>query len=138
MTEAAGDSEGPFEPEAVGYGRPPQHSRFRPGQSGNPRGRPKGKRNMASLLSDVLIQPVTITANGKRKRVSSETAMLLRLRERALGGDLKAVQMLLSLRAAHLPDAEVAVDHRSMSAEDIAILVGFGLIPPGEPDDDHA
>ena len=138
MTDPACEDDTPHDDAVVGYGRPPQHSRFRPGQSGNPRGRPKGKRNMASLLSDVLIQPVTITANGKRKRVSSETAMLLRLRERALGGDLKAVQMLLSLRAAHLPDAEVAVDHRSMSAEDIAILVGFGLIPPGEPDDDHA
>ena len=138
MTDAAEDNEGPSGQEEVGYGRPPRHSRFQPGQSGNPKGRPKGKRNLASQLNDVLAQSVTITANGKRKRVSSEMAMLLRLRERALGGDLRAAQMLLSLRAAHLPDAEVAVDHRSMSAEDIAILVGSGLFSTGEPDDDGA
>jgi hypothetical protein len=83
---------------------------------------------MASLVSEVLAQKVTITANGKRKRVSSETALLLRLREKALGGDLRALQIMLSLRAAHIPDAESSADHGLMAAEDIAILASAGLI----------
>ena len=138
MTEAAKDNEGPSGQEAVGYGRPPQHSRFRPGQSGNPRGRPKGKRNLASQLNDVLAQPVTVTRNGKRMRVTAETAILMRMLEKALVGDLKSSIQLFALRATHLPDAEVAVDHRSMSAEDIAILASFGLFSTGEPGDDGA
>ena len=138
MSEAAGNNESPSEQEGVGYGRPPRHSRFRPGQSGNPRGRPKGKRNLASLLSDVLIQPVTITANGKRKRVSSETALLLRLREKALGGDIRAMNMLLSLRAIHLPDREANADYRQMTDEDVAILKSAFPILLAEAGDDGA
>lgn len=124
--------------DVVGYGRPPRHSQFKAGQSGNPKGRPRGKRNMSSLLGDVLAQPVTVTANGKRKRVSSETAMLLRLREKALGGDIRALNMLLSLRAIHIPDAEGSTDHRLMAAEDIAILTSAGLLKLQETSDDGA
>lgn len=124
--------------DVVGYGRPPRHSQFKAGQSGNPKGRPRGKRNMSSLLGDVLAQPVTVTANGKRKRVSSETAMLLRLREKALGGDIRALNMLLSLRAIHIPDAEGSTDHRLMAAEDIAILTSAGLLKFQETSDDGA
>ena len=127
MTDASNE-QGRIDQDAVGYGKPPKHSQFKKGQSGNAKGRPRGKRNMASLVSDVLAQKVTITANGKRKRVSSETALLLRLREKALGGDLRALHMLLSLRASHIPDAESAADHRLMAAEDIAILASAGLI----------
>ena len=127
MTDASNE-QGRIDKDAVGYGKPPKHSQFKKGQSGNAKGRPRGKRNMASLVSDVLAQKVTITANGKRKRVSSETALLLRLREKALGGDLRALHMLLSLRASHIPDAESAADHRLMAAEDIAILASAGLI----------
>jgi hypothetical protein len=128
MTDATNEHGRPSDTEAVGYGKPPKHSQFKKGQSGNPKGRPRGKRNMASLVGDVLAQKVTITANGKRKRVSSETALLLRLREKALGGDLRALQILLSLRAAHIPDAESTADHGLIAAEDIAILASAGLI----------
>ena len=127
MTDASNE-QGRIDQDAVGSGKPPKPSQFKKGQSGNAKGRPRGKRNMASLVSDVLAQKVTITANGKRKRVSSETALLLRLREKALGGDLRALHMLLSLRASHIPDAESAADHRLMAAEDIAILASAGLI----------
>jgi hypothetical protein len=127
MTDASNEK-GRSDQDAVGYGKPPQHSQFKKGQSGNPKGRPRGKRNMASLVSEVLAQKVTITANGKRKRVSSETALLLRLREKALGGDLRALQIMLSLRVAHIPDAERTVDHGLMAVEDIAILASAGLI----------
>lgn len=138
MIDAPNDDELPPEQDVVGYRRPPRHSQFKEGQSGNPKGRPRGKRNMSSLVGDVLAQKVTITANGRRKRVSSETAMLLRLREKALGGDLKALTMLLSLRAIHIPDAEGAADRGLMAAEDIAILASAGLIALPETSDDSA
>ena len=45
---------------AVGYGKPPRHSRFEPGQSGNPRGRPPGSKNLSSLLKKALDEPVIV------------------------------------------------------------------------------
>ena len=115
MTDASNE-QGRIDQDTVGYGKPPKHSQFKKGQSGNAKGRPRGKRNMASLVSDVLAQKVTVTANGKRKRVSSETALLLRLREKALGGDLWGLHIMLSLRGGHIPDAESADDYRALAA----------------------
>ncbi|MEJ6595273.1 DUF5681 domain-containing protein [Parasphingorhabdus sp.] len=138
MSDASSEQERLSDTDAVGYGNPPKHSQFKKGQSGNAKGRPRGKRNMASLVGDVLAQKVTVTANGKRKRVSSETALLLRLREKALGGDLRALQIMLSLRAAHIPDADSAADHGLMAAEDIAILASAGLIELPETNNDGA
>lgn len=132
MTEAPYDNEPQGEQEAVGYGRPPLHSRFKPGHSGNPKGRPRGKRNMASLLDEVLAQPISITSNGKRKRVSVENALLMRLVEKALGGDLKAAGMVLGLRDVHLPNMDGATDFQELLAEDSVIMASVSLIPPEE------
>src|SRR6266566_3065012 len=54
----------------VGYGKPPLHTRFKKGQSGNPRGRPRGAKNFTSLVSDALDQRVVVTENGKRREIS--------------------------------------------------------------------
>ncbi len=138
MTEAPHDNEPQGEQEAVGYGRPPLHSRFKTGQSGNPKGRPRGKRNMASLLDEALAQRISITSNGKRKRVSVENALLMRLVEKALGGDLKAAAMLLGLRDVHLPNVDGATDFQELLAEDSEILASVSLLPPGEAPHDPA
>jgi len=54
----------------VGYGKPPQNFRFKQGRSGNPRGRPKGTLNMATVLARTLREKVVIDENGKRKTVT--------------------------------------------------------------------
>lgn len=138
MTEAPHDNDPQGGQDVVGYGRPPLHSRFKTGQSGNPKGRPRGKRNMATLLDEVLAQRISITSNGKRKRVSVENALLMRLVEKALGGDLKAASMLLGLRDVHLPNVDGAADFQELSAEDREIMASVSLIPPGETTHDPA
>lgn len=90
----------------VGYGKPPQHSRFQQGQSGNRKGRPKKQRNTGTLIREILEEPVTITIKGKQKKVSSRAAILLRLREKALSGDLRSISTLFSLQAAHQSDPD--------------------------------
>lgn len=80
----------------VGRGRPPKNAQFRPGQSGNPRGRPKGARSFKTDLMEVLKTPVEVTEGGKPKRISTQRASLLRLKEKALKGNERALDRLLA------------------------------------------
>lgn len=86
-------------PKNAGYGRPPLHSRFKPGQSGNPRGRPKGHSNFATGLKNTLRIMVTLNQGGKPRRVTSQQAALLCLMEKALGKDIRALDKLLAFAA---------------------------------------
>ena len=79
----------------VGFGRPPRHTRFKPGQSGNPHGRPKGAQSVATALEQELNARVNITENGKRRRVAKRTVIAKHLVNNAAQGDLKATALLL-------------------------------------------
>ena len=81
----------------VGYGRPPRHSQFRPGQSGNPKGRPKGSVSLATALAQALMQRVTVTANGREKRITKLEALTTQLVNRATSADMTAMRLLLGL-----------------------------------------
>ena len=69
---------------SVGYGRPPQHTRFQPGRSGNPKGRPKGSKNFSTVFDEELAQPVTLIENGKRKRMPKGRALVKQSINKAL------------------------------------------------------
>jgi hypothetical protein len=83
--------------EPVGYGRPPKHSRFKPGQSGNRKGRPKSARGLRTLLREEMHERVAVTENGKTKKLSKLQIIIKRLVERAAKGDPKAVSSLIDL-----------------------------------------
>jgi hypothetical protein len=83
--------------EEVGYRNPPRSTRFKPGQSGNPKGRPKGTLNMATVLERTLRERVVVNENGKRKTVSKLEAAAKQLANKAASGDLKALQLLTAL-----------------------------------------
>ena len=57
------------EDDEVGYKKPPKKTRFKPGRSGNPKGRPKGCKNMRTIVKDILDRNVTIRENGRTRRV---------------------------------------------------------------------
>ena len=77
--------------------RPPVQHQFKEGRSGNPAGRPKGSRNRNKVIRAVLGQLVSGDVDGSKKRLAITEASLLRLSQKALGGDLKAIQMVLAL-----------------------------------------
>lgn len=90
-----------------GYRHPPEKSRFKTGQSGNPHGRPKGALNMATILERTLREPIIIVENGKRITVTKLEAALKQVVNQAASGKLKAVQLLATLvRSAEVPAAE--------------------------------
>jgi hypothetical protein len=82
---------------AVGYGRPPEHSRFRKGQSGNPRGKVKGRKSLKSILADELSARMTIGINGKQVTASRQQLMVQTLTARAAAGDTRAAKMVIEL-----------------------------------------
>jgi hypothetical protein len=79
---------------AVGYGRPPLHSRFKPGQSGNPKGRRKGARSLNALRRELYLSPVQVRDGDKVKKIPRALAIEVALMARALKGDCKAVQLV--------------------------------------------
>jgi Family of unknown function (DUF5681) len=81
----------------VGYGKPPQHSRFVKGQSGNPKGRTKGRRNLSATLLAILNERVTVTENGRRRTISKLEAAFKQIVNRAAAGDVPALKLLIQL-----------------------------------------
>ena len=124
--------------DAVGYGSPPRHSRWKTGQSGNPKGRPKGCRNFKTDVQATLQAPVRVTRNGKARKLSTQAAALLRLREKALNGDVRALDRLLQLATTYNNDEQSA--SAGLTVEDQAILAIYQerllkgvAAPPGGP-----
>jgi hypothetical protein len=79
----------------VGYGRPPQHTRFKRGESGNPTGRPKGSKNLTTLFEKELKQRVVVTESGRRRSITKQEAMVKHLVNKAVSGDRPLMQLLL-------------------------------------------
>jgi uncharacterized protein DUF5681 len=81
----------------VGYGKPPRHTRFTKGQSGNPRGRPPGAKNLRTLLSEALNETVIVAENGGRRKVTKRQAIITQLVNRSATADFRAIKILLDI-----------------------------------------
>src|SRR6476660_9533438 len=78
----------------VGYRRPPKATRFKKGKSGNPRGRPKGSRDIGNVLLDVTRQKIPVTENGRTRRMPALEVMLRKLTNEAIQNDQGALKLL--------------------------------------------
>src|SRR5438045_7456742 len=76
----------------VGYGRPPRHTRFEKGRSGNPEGRPPGAKNLKTLLAEALNETVIVTENGGRRKITKRAAIVTQLVNRSAKPDLRALK----------------------------------------------
>jgi hypothetical protein len=81
----------------VGYSRPPTHSRWKSGTSGNPRGRPKKSKNMKTIARDTLNGSVVLNEGGNRRRISYLEAILRKQIESALKGNDKAAFVVIKI-----------------------------------------
>lgn len=110
----------------VGYCNPPEHTRFREGQSGNPKGRPKGTLNLATVLERTLREKVVITENGKRKTVTKLEAAVHQLIDKAGSGELSALQLLSKLvRSAEEREAQAPTPNTALDEVDQQVVLSI-------------
>jgi uncharacterized protein DUF5681 len=120
---------------AVGYGRPPTSSQFQPGQSGNPKGRPKGTRNASSMARDALEGTTNVKVKGTWRKMTVRKAAYRSVGERAAAGDAKALDYLLSLES----EERAPGPDQPLSVKDFELLQGFfdrqraNISPPAQP-----
>lgn len=111
------------EPEyKVGYGKPPKHTQFKPGQSGNPKGKPKGAKNIETILKNELYGKVQVTVGGKKKKLTKFEVAMKQMMEKAAKGDLKALGMLLSLAKEYVATAPSSAQMAPPTSDELAIL----------------
>jgi len=110
--------------DEVGYRKPPKHSQFKKGQSGNPKGRPEGSPNFSTVVKKMLKEPVPVKQGGKRKTVATQTAFLLKLKQKALEGDLRALDRFIELARTYNND-EAAASAEKLSLTDEEVLEAY-------------
>lgn len=94
----------------VGFGKPPVHSRFRKGCSGNSKGRPKGTKNLRTDLNEVLQERITVTEGDRKVRMSKQRAVVKSLVAKTLKGDSRSATTLLNTMFRALGFADTAID----------------------------
>jgi hypothetical protein len=110
----------------VGYGRPPVHTRFQKGQSGNPKGRQKGCKNLSTLMERVLDETVTIKENGSQKIITKREAFLKQLVNKAASGDLRSIQLAINYLQQLESRAEPSTSNSErLGEEDEAVIDGI-------------
>lgn len=81
----------------VGYGKPPKHTQFKPGETGNHKGRPKKSENLPAILQKVIGKLISVREGDKVRRLSTLEAMLLAMVGKVMKGDVKAFAAFMKL-----------------------------------------
>ena len=126
----------------VGYAKPPKATQFKPGQSGNRKGRPKGSQNFGTVLEKELNSTVTVTEGGRRKQIRKKEVIAKQVVNKAAAGDLKATSILMaearnmeaSSPTSSLPSAPTEFPH----ADQLTLKNIIARIRASKPDDDNA
>lgn len=122
---AAPSSDAAAEAYIVTRGKPPREHQFKKGQSGNPRGRPKGSQNFRTLLQRELDRQITATNNGREVRMTKREAMVKRLVGEALKGNLKALDAVLQHSGEAAASAQALPPMDTDPDREAAILMAY-------------
>ena len=108
--------------DAVGYKKPPVHTRFKPGQSGNLKGRPKGTKNLETDLREELSERIVVREGRTERRISKQRALLKSLTAKAIKGDTRAATVLFNMILRVLEAAPNDPDTAPLTAEEREVI----------------
>lgn len=123
-----------FNDYEVGYKRPPAQHQFKPGQSGNSKGRPKLIKDFKVDLREELEEIITIQESGKSKQVTKQRVLIKKLLQKAVTGELGALKTIMTLINSHLCDTDTVAEE--LSDEDKKLLNKYIYKNEREEDDD--
>lgn len=111
----------------IGYKKPPKHTQWKKGQSGNPGGRAKGQRNLKTDLLAEMRELIQISEGRIPRRISKRRALLKAMVARAMAGDARATAEILNLylRLLEGEDEKPAANPQPLSQSDQAILDAY-------------
>jgi hypothetical protein len=109
----------------VGYGKPPKDTRFKPGTTGNPKGRPKGAKNLKTDLSEELAEQIVVREGDRRRQISKQRALVMSQLAKAAKGDNRAARNVFDLILRLIGTDEGEVLGTPLSLDDHAILENF-------------
>jgi hypothetical protein len=105
----------------VGFKKPPTHTQFKKGQSGNPKGRPKGSTNLKTEINKVFDERIPVQRGGRQRFITGKRAVLTKIRNAGINGD--GASLRLSVRLMEMADAEAPIVTTLFeSADDVALL----------------
>ena len=107
----------------IGYGKPPRGRPFQKGQSGNPRG-PR-RKDLSSLLIAALNEPVYVTIDGKRRKITKREAIVTQMVNKSAKADLRATKMLFDMMKEVEPKAGAAAPAEKLTAPDREVVELF-------------
>lgn len=130
MTEKRQDPDEGGRPYEVGYGKPPVATRFKPGQSGNPKGRKKGSLAIGTLLKMKLEEKVAVIEGGKERKLSRQELIVHKVLNGVMKGDPKAMQAFFTMAKATgliepAVQPEFTANNASVDEDDRRILERF-------------
>ena len=119
----------------VGYGKPPRHTRFKKGQSGNLRGRPSGSKNLSTLVIEALNELVVVAENGGRRKITKRQAIITQLVNQSAKADWRATKLVLEILQAIEARTEPAAAETSFDAADERVIeqLRARYAKPGSP-----
>jgi Family of unknown function (DUF5681) len=111
----------------VGFQKPPKHTRFVKGKSGNPLGRPKGSHNATTVFDEACSERIRVTINGEVRYLSKYRAAMKQLMNKAAAGDLRATQLLLGWLTWRIHSQQVSVPAISLQEKDKFVMESIAV-----------
>lgn len=113
----------PLDAYEVGYRKPPVKHQFKPGESGNKKGRKKGSKNIVTILRELLNQKISVTKNGAIRKIPFIEGIVLRIMDDALKGNIKTAAWLIDrYKEIHTNDSASSF---ALADDDLAIIESF-------------
>jgi hypothetical protein len=118
----------------IGYRKPPLHTRFKPGQSGNPRGRKKGVKNLKTIFIEELTAPVTVNESGRRRKITRHEALIKGLVMDALKGNDRARKLVIDtfVQLERSGSLDAAAQQNTLADKDLIARLKTRLIKHSE------